>query len=79
VGDRARSLRAEFKYHGKRPTAALLEQQILAPLTELRRRLGEDLARLAKNERLVPLDRDPVPGRYSDAVRRYWKSLSEGR
>ena len=79
VRDRARALRAEWKYHSKRPQPAVLEKQILAPLTELRRRLGEELTRLERNERLVPLDRDPVPGRYSDVVRRYWKSLSQGR
>ena len=40
--------------------------------------MSEELARLERDDKLVPLDRDPVPGRYTDLVRRYWKSLSEG-
>jgi hypothetical protein len=48
-------------------------------VTELRDRLSDRLNRLERNDKLVPLDRDPIPGRYTDLVRRYWKSLSEGR
>ncbi|HEY0706832.1 MAG TPA: hypothetical protein VGG33_08550, partial [Polyangia bacterium] len=79
VRDNVRSLRADYRTRGARPTAALLQQQVLTPLTELRARLGEQLARLERNDKLVPLDRDPIPSRYTDLVRRYWKSLSEGR
>ena len=57
----------------------LFEQQILTPLTELRDTVNEELARLEQDNKLVPIDRDPVPGQYSELVRRYWKRLSEGR
>ena len=56
-----------------------MREQVLGPLTELRARVAERLDRLERNDKLVPLDRDPIPGRYTDLVRRYWKSLSEGR
>jgi hypothetical protein len=79
VGDRARALRADWNERGRRPSAALLEDQVLRPLAELRLRVGEQLDRLQRNDKLVPLDRDPIPSRYTDLVRRYWKSLSEGK
>jgi hypothetical protein len=28
---------------------------------------------------LVPIDRDPVPGQYSESVRRYYENLGIGR
>ena len=77
--DRARAIRADWKYQSKRPSQAVMREQILGPLTELRDRLSDRLNRLERNDKLVPLDRDPIPGRYTDLVRRYWKSLSEGR
>jgi hypothetical protein len=79
VRDRARALRGDWKQRGQRPEAAVLEKAVLAPLTELRLRVSEQLGRLDRNDKLVPLDRDPIPARYTDLVRRYWKSLSEGR
>jgi hypothetical protein len=79
VRDRARAIRADWKYQSKRPSQAVMREQILGPLTELRDRLSDRLNRLERNDKLVPLDRDPIPGRYTDLVRRYWKSLSEGR
>jgi hypothetical protein len=79
VRDRARALRGEFRYGSKRPSAAVLDEQVLAPLVELRARVAEALARHERGDRLVPLDREPVPGRYADVVRRYWKSLAEGK
>ena len=41
--------------------------------------MAEEIARLEHDDKLVPIDRDPVPNQYSDLVRRYWKRLSEGR
>jgi hypothetical protein len=79
VRDNVRSLRADYRASGQRPTTALLQQQVLVPLTELRTRLAEQLTRIERGDKLVPLDRDPIPSRYTDLVRRYWKSLSEGR
>jgi hypothetical protein len=75
VRDRARAMRAEFTRHGTEPQWDLVQQQITQPLAELRKRLSEKLARLRSNEALVPIDRDPVPGRFAEPVRRYFENL----
>ncbi|MEA3224923.1 MAG: hypothetical protein U9Q07_03160, partial [Planctomycetota bacterium] len=78
VRDRARSIRVEFKRHGKEPQWDVVKQQITRPLIELRKRLGEELAKLESDEALVPIDRDPVPGRFGELVRRYYENLGGG-
>ncbi|HUU20811.1 MAG TPA: DUF4175 family protein [Sedimentisphaerales bacterium] len=75
VRDRARSIRAEFKRHGKEPQWDLVQQQITNPLTELRKHLSDKLAQLQSDEALVPIDRDPVPSRFAELVRRYYENL----
>lgn len=75
VRDRARAIRAEFKRHGKEPQWDLVQQQITNPLTELRKHLSDKLAQLQSDEALVPIDRDPVPSRFAELVRRYYENL----
>jgi hypothetical protein len=77
VRDRARAIRAEFTRHGKEPQWSLVTQQITHPLVELRNRISEELAKLESKEPMVPIDRDPVPGRYAELVRRYYENLGE--
>lgn len=78
VRDRARSIRVEFKRHGTEPQWDLVTMQITKPLTELRKRLAEELAKLESDEALVPIDRDPVPSRYAELVRKYYENLGGG-
>ncbi|KPL21731.1 MAG: hypothetical protein AMJ75_09410 [Phycisphaerae bacterium SM1_79] len=78
VRDRARTIRAEFKRHGKEPQWDLVRQQITKPLTELRKHLSDKLAQLQSDEALVPIDRDPVPRRFAELVRRYYENLGGG-
>ncbi|HMJ88185.1 MAG TPA: hypothetical protein VK530_00130, partial [Candidatus Acidoferrum sp.] len=73
--DRARAARAEFKRHGKEPQWDLLHLQVLGPLLEVRDRINDELSRRDSNESLAPIDRDPVPGKYGDLVRRYYETL----
>jgi len=76
VRDRARAMRADFTRHGKEPQWDLVGQQITKPLTELRDRISEELAKLQPdNSTPVPIDRDPVPGRFTELVRRYYEKL----
>lgn len=76
VRDRARAMRAEFTRHGKEPQWDLVGQQITKPLTELRDRISEELAKLQPdNSTPVPIDRDPVPERFTELVRRYYEKL----
>jgi hypothetical protein len=75
IRDRARSLRAEFKRHSKEPQWDVVRSQVFGPLTELRNRVTEELARIQTTDSLVPIDRDPVPNKFSDLVRRYYENL----
>jgi hypothetical protein len=75
VRDRARAMRAEFTRHGKEPQWDLVNQQIIKPLAELRNRISEELAQLESDKTMVPIDRDPVPSRFAELVRRYYENL----
>lgn len=75
IRDRARAMRSEFKRHSKTPQWPLVQAELAGPLFEVRNRVAEELARREKSDSLVPIDRDPVPGRYSDLVRRYYEKL----
>ena len=77
IRDRARAMRAEFKRHSKEPQWDLVRSQVFQPLTELRNRVAEELARVQSTDSLVPIDRDPVPNKFSDLVRRYYEKLGE--
>jgi hypothetical protein len=48
-------------------------------LLELQQQLNEELQRRASPEAAVPLDRDPVPDRFGDAVRKYYERLGSGQ
>jgi len=78
IRDRARSIRADFTRHGKEPQWDIVRQQILNPLTELRKHLSDKLAQLQSDETLVPIDRDPVPRRFAELVKRYYENLGGG-
>jgi hypothetical protein len=75
VRDRARAIRAEFTRHGKEPQWDLVNQQITKPLAELRNRISEELAQLQSDKAMVPIDRDPIPSRFAELVRRYYENL----
>jgi hypothetical protein len=78
VRDRARAMRSEFTRHGTEPQWDTVEMEITKPLTEVRSRVEEELAKLASKKALVPIDRDPVPSRYADLVRSYYENLGGG-
>jgi hypothetical protein len=80
IRDRAREVRIEFKRHSKEPQWSLVEQMIAEPLRELKRDVAEELMRRSADKHAtVPIDRDPVPGEFADAVRQYYESLGSGR
>jgi hypothetical protein len=75
--DRARALRGDARRHAEAPQWSVLETELVRPLDELRDRVNEELRRVAPDkDKLSPIDRDPVPSRYSELVRRYYKSLA---
>ncbi len=75
--ERARQMRVEAKRDLKKPDWAVVKSEILDPLVQVRNQVREEVARRASDEALVPIDRDPVPGRYSELVRRYYEQLGK--
>jgi hypothetical protein len=75
--ERARLLRQDYRRDHKKPDWAVVRLQVINPLAEVRDRIAEELARRQSNDNLVPIDRDPVPTRYSDLVRRYYEELGK--
>jgi hypothetical protein len=78
IRDQAREIRADSKRHGKEPQWDLVQAQVMNPLTELRQRVSERLAQLQSKEALVPIDRDPVPDRFTELVKTYFENLGQG-
>ena len=79
IRELARGMRVDFKRHSLEPKWDLVKTTIGAPLAELRNRLTEELARRESKDSLVPIDRDPVPTKYAERVRRYYEDLGRSR
>lgn len=79
IRERAQSMRAEFKRHSKLPKGDLVDAQILEPLAELQKILSDEISKRGAQSSLAPIDRDPVPEKYSDLVRRYYEELGSGK
>lgn len=77
--ERARLLRRDFRQDAKKPDWTVVELKILKPLVEVRSRLAEELARRESKDSLTPIDRDPVPGRFAESVRRYYEELGKDK
>ncbi len=75
--ERAGELRQDYRRHGVPPQWSTVEQGIVAPLTEVRVWLRQELARREDPATLQPVDRDPVPEAYADAVKEYYESLGK--
>jgi hypothetical protein len=79
IRERARGIRQEVRRHSKEPEWDLVRMTIVKPLEELRQQVIEEVERRSSKDSLVPIDRDPVPPEYSEAVRRYYERLGSGR
>ncbi|MFK7767629.1 MAG: hypothetical protein AB8B55_10450 [Mariniblastus sp.] len=80
IRQQARELRKEMKErHSAQPNWDLVKMKIARPLAELKDRVAEEIMRRGSKDALVPLDRDPVPVEYQDAVRRYYERLGSGK
>jgi len=76
--EQIRSLSKEYKRHSKKPQWDLVEKQVLNPIKEAREHILEELARRDDQPTLAPIDRDPSPNRFIDAVKRYTEQLGRG-
>jgi hypothetical protein len=79
VLDNAREMRTDWRRNNMAPQSDTVQMHVVRPLVELRDRVAEELARRESGNPLSPLDRDPVPHRYREQVRRYYKELGEGK
>jgi len=79
VRERVSALRAEYRQSQRKPDLNVVRAQIVTPLTQVRVWLQDELARREKSDRLVPLDRDPVPDNYAELVRAYYQKLGNGQ
>lgn len=77
--ERARLERLGLRRDRKKPDWAVVRLEVLKPLVEVRRELDAELARRAAENPLLPIDRDPVPTRFSELVRRYYEELGKDR
>jgi hypothetical protein len=75
----ARLLRQDYTRNLKKPDWAVIQLQIVKPLIEVRDQISDELARRQSKDSLVPLDRDPVPNRYADSVRKYYEELGKDK
>jgi hypothetical protein len=73
--ERARLLRQDYTRNLKKPDWAVIQREVAQPLIEVRNRISDELARRGSRDSLVPIDRDPVPNRYAESVRKYYEQL----
>ncbi|MCF3648794.1 hypothetical protein [Synoicihabitans lomoniglobus] len=71
----AEDLRREWKRNGAAPQWDLVDTGVVSPLNEVRRWLDQEIARREDPTSLQPIDRDPVPDKYAEAVRQYYEAL----
>jgi hypothetical protein len=77
--ERARMLRRDLRQDLKKPDWTVVQLQIVKPLVEVRNRVAEELARRDPKDSLAPIDRDPVPNRFAESVRRYYEELCKDK
>jgi hypothetical protein len=75
VREQAREIREDFTRNSEEPQWNVVEMSVVKPLVEVRNRISEELAKIESKEAIVPIDRDPVPERYSELVRAYYENL----
>ncbi len=79
IRDRARGAREEARRHAAPIDPTKLKELVADPILELRNRVAEEVRRRESPDALVPIDRDPVPARFAEGVRRYYERLGSGR
>mgnify|MGYP003485265767 CR=1 FL=1 len=70
-------LRQEARRDLKKPDWAVVELELLKPLVEARQQVAAELRRRSSDASLAPIDRDPVPERFTELVRRYYEELGK--
>ena len=71
--------RARAEFRGGTTNFPLVSSTVLAPLGEVRQKISEEIARRQSSEAMVPIDRDPVPPKFSEVVRTYYEQLGTSK
>ena len=79
VRERVGAYRRYFRQDGRVPSNEELQSKVLAPLTLAQDWVRQELSRAQNDRSLVPLDRDPVPDKFSELVRQYYEKLGSSR
>jgi hypothetical protein len=77
--ERARLLRQDYTRNLKRPDWAVVQLEVVKPLIEVRDQISDELARRESKDSLAPIDRDPVPNRFAESVRKYYEELGKDK
>ncbi len=73
--EQAEQMRVEFKRHGTPPQWGDIDTTILQPIREVESWVQQELLRKDNPDTLQPIDRDPVPPKYSNSVKSYYEAL----
>jgi hypothetical protein len=79
IRERARGIRMDMRRDFTAPNWDIVRSMVAEPLNALRDRVAEELLRRTATDALVPIDRDPVPTKYAEQVRRYYERLGTGK
>ena len=79
IRDRAKAIRKDLKRHSPEPDWDKIKMELAEPLAELQRRVAQEILRRDPKNALVPLNKEPVPTRYENAVRKYYETLGTGQ
>jgi hypothetical protein len=79
IRDKARAIRKDLKRHSPEPDWDKIKMELAEPLAELRSRVTQEILRRDPKNALVPLNQEPVPTRYENAVRKYYETLGTGQ
>jgi len=74
--ERIRMLRLQANQTGEKPDWAEVNL-VMQSLVEVRDAVSLELSRRSSDSNLQPIDRDPVPPRFTDAVGRYFQNLGK--
>ncbi len=77
IRERARQVRIDYSRHSQDPNWDLVSTEIYGPLLDLQQEIADEIARQNPEDRTTPIDRDPAPPQYADAVDEYFRRLSE--
>ena len=78
AADRAGDVRREVKRNDTAPSWGVVLKDVFGPLVRLRDDVDEELLRRSSDDKLAPIDRDPVPRKFEDLVRQYYKAVGSG-